>query len=112
MHGIGIKPILKMVSSTAVEILSGIQTKYHVNILEAIEQSDIVQGVIITDRNQKAVYATNRKFVNQYIFEIFPRRTLVGEKLLIQEIDNLQFISMPVHHQFGKIGTVLLIIED
>ncbi len=108
----GIKPVLHILSSTAVDMLTSVQTKYHMDILEAMEQSYIVQGVMIMDKGEKVVYATNRKFKNQYLFELFPRRSLTGEKLIILGIEELQFISMPVHHQYGKIGTIILILEE
>jgi len=107
-----IKSVLQMLSATAVEILSGIQSKYHLDIIEAIEQVTIVQGVIISNRSEKVIYATNKKFKNQHLFEIFPGLTLNSDQLITQEIDDLQLISMPVHHQYGKIGTIVLFLKD
>jgi hypothetical protein len=107
-----IKSILQMLSTTAVEILTDVQTKYHLSIIEAIEMSPIIHGVLISDRADKIHYATNKKFKNQYLFEVFPRSSLTEDKLVIQEVNNLQFISLPVHHQYGKIGTIILVIEE
>jgi hypothetical protein len=109
---LGIQPVLNILSSTAVEMLSDIKTSYQLEVLQAIELSPSVQGVIISDRAEKVVYATNRKFMNQYLFELFPRNRLTGEKLIIKQLGNLEFISLAVHHRYGKIGTVLLILED
>ena len=109
---IGIKSILQMLSTTAVEILTDVQTKYHLSIIEAIEMSPVVQGVIISDRVYKIQYATNKKFNNQYLFEVFPRNSFTEDKLVMQQENNFQMISLPVHHQYGKIGTIILIIED
>jgi hypothetical protein len=108
----GIKSILQMLSATGVEFLSGVKTKYHLDIIEAIEQSENIQGLLIANRGEKVTYSTNKKFQNQYLFEVFPGMSLTDEKLIIQDIDNLQLISMPIHHQYGKIGTILLILKE
>ncbi|NNF33109.1 MAG: hypothetical protein HKN68_03325 [Saprospiraceae bacterium] len=109
---VGIRSILQMLSTTAIEILTDVQTKYHLSIIEAMEMSPVVQGIIISDRSEKIQYATNKKFKSQYLFDIFPRNSLTEDKLVIQQMNNLRLISLPVHHQYGKIGTIILIIEE
>jgi hypothetical protein len=107
-----ISGIIKILSSTTVEILAGNVRQYHLDILEAIEQSSSVQGIMISDNDHKIVYSTNRKFRNIYISEVFPGRTIVSDNLNIIEIDNDQWITMPVYHQYGRIGTMLFSIKN
>jgi hypothetical protein len=107
-----INGIIKILSNTAVEILDGNVRQYHFDILEAIEHSSSVQGILISDKSHKVVYATNRKFININLSEVFPGRSMVSEKLNIIDIDNSQWITMPVYHQYGRIGTMLVSVEN
>jgi hypothetical protein len=108
----GIKPIIHILSTTAVEILAGDRMQYHMEILEAVEQSISIRGIIISDKDQRVVYATNNKYKNLNLTEVFPGRSFSKENLDILEVDGNQLLAFPVHHQYGKIGMIILIIED
>lgn len=108
--GVGIKPILKILSSTAIIILSGEYWQYHLDILEALEQSAAVSGMLISDSKDKIVYATNKKYKNLDLSEVFPEKTIIYEKLTLLEMEDYQVLAFPVYHQYGRIGMVFLLI--
>jgi hypothetical protein len=106
----GLKPILQILSSTAIIILSGQFYQYHLDILNVIKQFSCVKGILISNMDYKVIYATKKKFKDINLFEVFPIRSIISEKLNISDMKEYQLLALPVYHQYGRIGMVLLMI--
>jgi hypothetical protein len=105
-----LKPILQILSSTAMIILSGEYCQYHLDVVGFIEQFSPVRGILISDMDDKVIYSTKKKFKNIYLLEAFPIKIIMSEKLNISHMKKYQLLALPVYHQYGRIGMVLLMI--
>jgi hypothetical protein len=103
------KSILKVLSIAGKAILLDENTSENQTILEAITESENIQGILIADRKGRVIYATNRKYVNGSISNILPKIVLDSDKLFWYKEDNQTIASLPLFHTYGKIGLAILI---
>jgi hypothetical protein len=106
-----LKPIIQILSSTAKIILSGETGQYHLDVLQALEQFSSINGIIISDKDDKVKYATNKKLKHIFLFEVVPVKSFLFEKLNISKVYGYQLLAMPVYHLYGRIGMVFLILR-
>ena len=79
------------------------------DIFTNIVAEENITGVLLCDKQGKIKYATNTKFENAYIKQIFPDFDTNNPSLGWGGNESQMVIATPIYNTFGKVGTVILI---
>lgn len=102
------KSMLKIISICSKNILLNTNAYDNEEILLTLGDSDSIFGILISDRNGKVIFSTDKKYTNRSIEKIYPEFKIENQEIECLISKNMSVCRIPIFHTYGKIGNAII----